>query len=81
MLLCTEAKTQRGMLCKVSGEGDRKTPLLALVLDPRCDVVCCLSCAVTLHTTHCWMLSHLAQENNPIIVILTVRPTGQDTGK
>ena len=38
----------------------------------RPSVVCCLFCAVTFHNTHCWMLSHLAQENNPIIVILTL---------
>ena len=66
-------KTQRSMLCKVSGESDRKTHALALFLlsvDLCCSVVCFFSCAVTLHNTHCWILSHLAQENSTVTVTL-----------
>ena len=49
-----EVKTQRRMLCKDSGESDRKTNSLHLFLlsvDMRCCVVCFLSSAVTLHNT------------------------------
>ena len=64
-------KTQRSMLCKVSAESDRDPDLAPVLLsvDPCCSAVCVLSCAVTLHNTHCWMLSH--QENSSIFVILT----------
>ena len=55
-------KPQPGMLCKVSGESDRKTHSLLLFfelsVDLCCGVVRFLSCAVTLHNTHCWMLLH-----------------------
>ena len=61
-------KTQRGMLCKVSGGSDRKTHSLLLFLlsvDMCCGVVCFLSCAVTLHNAHCWMLLRWLKKTAP----------------
>ena len=56
------------MLCKVSGGSDRKTHSLLLFLlsvDLRCGVVCFLSCAVTLHNAHCWILLHWLKKTAP----------------
>ena len=56
------------MLCKVSGESDRKTHSLLLFflsVDLCCSVVCFLSCAVTLLITYCWMLSHWLKKTAP----------------